>query len=242
MLNHPELNKLQNLVKKEPHWLDIAGLGLAGLVNTVLTPLDQFLLLSPGTVANGNNLAARSAWLAGHQVQWQSGWLFYFVVTLTFAWSYYALARNLDGPRPWKDLAVGLSLIAAAIDMVGFILNFAALPPLAANYQAASGLERAGSENLLETVDSLAYAFTYVAAFGLYSLAGLLLIRPSFATSSYPRWLAWVGVAEWTCSALTTLLLIISPTFPSVPIFISILFYAPWVWGSMWWLLSLAKK
>src|SRR4051794_20667492 len=112
-------------------WLDIAGLGLAGLVNTILTPLDQGLLLAPGSMGSGSNLVTRSAWIATHQVQWQAGWLFYFIVTLSFAWSFYALARNLDGSKQWKNPAVGVALIAAAVDIVGFVLNIALLPSLA---------------------------------------------------------------------------------------------------------------
>ena len=223
-------------------WLDITGLGVAGLVNTILTPLDQALLLAPGTAASGSSLAVRSEWIAGQQFQWQAGWLFYFVVTLSFAWSFYALGRNLAGRRQWKGLAVGLAVIAAAVDMVGFILNIAALPALASSYQSAAAPDKASLFALVGTVDALAYAFTYVAAFGLYSVAGLLLLPPLFSTPAYPRWLAWVGAAEWIASALTTVLLIASPALPSGPILVCIALYAPWIWGSMWWVWHEGKK
>src|SRR6476646_10474646 len=88
--------------------LDVLGLVVAGLVNSVLAPADAALVLAPGTPAQGGDLAARMAWIAAHAGQWQAGWAFWVVVTTTFAWSYYALARHLAGPRPWRALAVGL--------------------------------------------------------------------------------------------------------------------------------------
>ena len=46
-------------------------------------------------------------------------------------------------------------------------------------------------------VDSLANVLINVAALGLYSLAGLVLLPAVFATPGYSRWLAWLDAAEW---------------------------------------------
>jgi cell shape-determining protein MreD len=48
---------------------------------------------------------------------------------------------------------------------------------------------------VFQSMESFANALTNVAAFGLYSLAGTLLLPALFATLSYPRWLAWLGSA-----------------------------------------------
>jgi hypothetical protein len=86
-------------------------------------------------------------------------------------------------------------------------------------------------------MESLANALTNVTAFGLYSIAGLLLLPSVFATPSYPRWLAWLGVVEWGIALIATALLVIAPDFATGPLLISFSLYAPWVWGSAIWLL-----
>ncbi len=90
---------------------------------------------------------------------------------------------------------------------------------------------------MFSSAESLAYALTNVVAFGLYTLAGLLLLPAVFATLSYPRWLAWLGVMEWGIAALATALLVLTPDLAAAPLLISFALYAPWVWGSAVWLL-----
>ncbi|MCP4422067.1 MAG: hypothetical protein GY805_36100, partial [Chloroflexi bacterium] len=85
--------------------------------------------------------------------------------------------------------------------------------------------------------ESLTNALTNVAAFGLYSFAGLLLLPATFATPDYPRWLAWLGVTEWGIAAVATVLLLSAPNLATGPLLISFALYAPWVWGSAVWLL-----
>ena len=219
--------------------LDVLGLVVAGLVNTVLAPVDAALVLAPGTPAQGGDLAARMAWIAGHAGQWQAGWAFWFVVTTTFAWSYYALARYLAGPRQWRALAVGLALPAAAIDLVGVVINLAVLPQLAA---LAPGLAASAREPVALTYlgfETLANALTNATAFGLYSVAGLLLLPALFGTPTYPRPVAWLGAAEWTSAALATGLLVVAPAAATGPLLISFLLYAPWVWAGAWWIARL---
>ncbi len=87
------------------------------------------------------------------------------------------------------------------------------------------------------SMESLANALTNVVAFGLYSFAGLLLLPAVFATPSYPRWLAWLGAAEWGIAALATILLVFVPGLATGPLLLSFALYAPWVWGSAVWLL-----
>jgi hypothetical protein len=68
-------------------------------------------------------------------------------------------------------------------------------------------------------------------------MAGLLLLPAIFATPNYPRWLAWLGVAEWTIAAVATVLLVTAPALALGPMLISFALYAPWVWASAVWLL-----
>lgn len=74
------------------------------------------------------------------------------------------------------------------------------------------------------------------------SLAGILLLPAAFATRGFPRLLAWLGTAEWGVSILATLLLIVAPAWAAVPLVISFLLYAPWVWGGALWLLRQGRR
>lgn len=210
--------------------LDVAGLLLAGLINTFLAAFVATVVVGPGTSALQPDPVARAAWIAAHPLRWGAGWLFWFAVTLSFSWSYFALGRHLDGRRPWPQLAIGVALIAAAVDCVGIVINLAVLPDLA---QAAADPAFAP---LFGVTQTLAYALVNVAAFGLYSAAGLLLLPALFATTGYPRPLAWLGAAEWTAAAVATLLLLVAPTAATAPLLLSFALFAPWVWGSAYWL------
>ncbi|HET7079011.1 MAG TPA: hypothetical protein VFM49_16370 [Chloroflexia bacterium] len=220
-------------------WLDVAVLLVAGLVNSVLAPADAALVLAPGTPAQGGDLAARMAWVAAHAGQWQAGWAFWFVVTTTFAGSYYALTRHLGGPPQWRALAIALALLAAALDLAGVVIHLAVLPQLAAI--APGPAPSAGALTYLG-FETLANALTNVAAFGLYTGAGLLLLPVLFATPAYPRPLAWLGAAEWAAAALATVLLALAPAAATGPLLLSFLLYAPWVWGSAWCIAQAGRR
>ena len=218
--------------------LDVIGLLLAGLINTFLAVLDAGIILSPGTSATQPDILLRTSWIAEHLLRWQSGWLFWFAVTLTFSWSYYALGRHLDS-KPWHSLAIGLALIAAAVDIVGVLINITVLPQLAQEtaYSPDSVLQ-----TIFISFEKLSYALTNVGAFGIYSFAGLLLLPAIFSTKDYPRWLAWLGAAEWGIASVATILLIVVPHIATIPLLISFFLYAPWVWGSALWLLRRKSK
>lgn len=211
--------------------LDVLGLLLAGLINTFLALGDVGLVLGPGTPALQPDVTARAAWIAENTIRWQGGWLFWFAVTLSFSWSYYALGRHLPTTRPWVALAVGLAVVAAAVDIVGILVNMAILPPLAQSIGADAALIP-----VFAAMEGFSNALTNVAAFGLYSAAGLLLLPALFATPAYPRWLRWLGAAEWGIAAVATVLLVAAPTAATTPLLISFGLFAPWVWGSAWWL------
>jgi hypothetical protein len=217
--------------------LDVLGLFLAGLINTFLALLVAGLILGPATAARQPDLLLRADWIAEQTLRWQGGWLFWFAVTLSFSWSYYALGRHLDASLPWRSLAIGVAVIAAAVDIVGVLVNLVVLPELA---DALTSIVT-GPDPVLQvafhSMEKLAYALTNVAAFGLYSFAGLLLLPAVFATPGYPRWLAWLGVAEWGIAALATVLLVFAPGLATGPLLISFALYAPWVWGGAVWLL-----
>jgi hypothetical protein len=216
--------------------LDVLGLLLAGLINTFLALLDATLVFGPGTPTRQPDPLSRAAWIAGHPLRWQGGWLFWFAVTLSFAWSFYALGRHLDAVRPWRGLSIGVAAIAAAVDLVGVLVNLTVLPALArALSDPLAGVDPA-LWVLFEAVEGLSNALTNVAAFGLYSFAGLLLLPAAFATPGYWRWLAWLGVAEWGLGMIATVLLVVAPALALGPMLLSFALYAPWVWGSAVWL------
>ena len=77
---------------------------------------------------------------------------------------------------------------------------------------------------------------TDVTAFGLYVLAGILLLPALFATPGYPRSLLWLGTAEWTIAAVATALLILAPAIAMVLLLVSSALFAPWAWESAYWL------
>ena len=217
--------------------LDALGLFLAGLINTFLALFVAAIILGPGTTARQADLLLRATWIADHTLRWQGGWLFWFAVTLSFAWSYFALGRHLKRVPSWPSLAIGVALIAAAVDLVGVLVNMTVLPELA---QALfSGPDGPDSALLVvfQSMESLTYALTNVVAFGLYTLAGLLLLPAVFATPGYPRWLALLGAVEWGVAALATLLLVFGSSLATGPLLLSFALYAPWVWGSAVWLL-----
>ncbi|MBT7991428.1 MAG: hypothetical protein HN769_16330 [Anaerolineae bacterium] len=209
--------------------VDALGLILAGLINTFLASADAGLILAPGTATAQPDLLLRINWIAENTLRWQAGWLFWLAVTLSFSWSYYALGRHLNKTLPWVNLAIGLALIAAAVDIVGVLINMVVLPTLASDLSTA--------QILFLAMEKMANALTNVAAFGLYSFAGLLLLPAIFSTKDYPNWLRLLGVTEWSIASIATVLLIISPQLATIPLLISFALYAPWVWGSAYWLL-----
>lgn len=217
--------------------LDALGLFLAGLINTFLAPLDAVVIFGPGTEAGQADLVQRVGWIAEHSVRWKGGWLFWFAVTLSFAWSYYAIGRHLGGTRPWRSLAIGVALIAASVDLVGVLINLTALPEMARALIEAPASWDPSLLVVFQSLEKLSEALVNVSAFGLYSFAGLLLLPALFATRDYPHWLAWLGAVEWGIAALATILLVVAPDLANGPLMISFALFAPWVWASGWWLL-----
>jgi hypothetical protein len=215
--------------------LDVLGLFLAGLINTFLALFVAGVILGPGTAVSQPNILLRADWIANHTLRWQGGWFFWFAVTLSFAWSYFALGRHLTAVLPWVPLAIGAALVAAAVDLVGVLVNMTVLPELA-QAVADTAADQAAILPIFHSMEKLTNALTNVAAFGLYTLAGLLLLPAVFTTPTYPRWLAWLGTAEWSIAALATVLLVLTPDVATVPLLVSFVLYAPWVWGSALWL------
>ena len=220
-----------------PVRLDVLGLFLAGLINTFLATLDAGIILAPGTSASQPDLLLRTTWIADNSLRWQGGWFFWFAVTLSFSWSYYALGRHLSAAPPWRSLAIGLALIAAAVDLIGVLVNMTVLPELASVLTSTLTNPDPVLQVAFHSMENLANALTNIAAFGLYSFAGLLLLPAVYATPSYPRWLARLGAVEWSIAAIATGLLIFAPNLATVPLLVSFALYAPWVWGSAVWLL-----
>ena len=204
--------------------LDVVALVVAGVVD-LLAGFVAGVVLEPGSLTAGGDLAGRMSWVADNTTRWQAGWTFWFVVTTTFAWAFYALARNLGGPPQWRALAIGAALLAAAVDIVGIVLNLAVLPDLAG-----------GSADTYAAVETLAQALTDITAYGLYTVAGLLLLPALWATRTYPRLLAWLALVLWVSSAAATLLLALDAPAKAGVFAVALLLYPVWVWGSAWWL------
>ena len=188
----------------------------------LLAGVDAALVLGDGARREGSDPAERAAWIAEHTTRWQAGWSFWFVVTLTFAWAFYALARHLGGAPQWRHLAVGVALVAAAVDIVGIVVALAALPELTGEPASFRAAER------------LAHGLTAVAAYGLYTVAGLLLLPGAFATPGYGR-LAVVAAVLWGLSALATVLLAFDAPGLTVVFGLALVLYAAWVWASAAW-------
>lgn len=213
--------------------LDAFGLALAGLMNTILAPIDLGVVVDRGTVAHGGAAADRAHWITAHTSRWQAGWAFWFAVTLSFAWAFFALANHLERRRPELRLALALVVIAAAVDCVGIVTNLAAVPEAA----------RDGGE-AFRVAQELARALTDVAAFGLYTLAGLVLLPALAATRAYPRWLLALGGLEWGIAAIATALLALQAPGAGAAKAVAgaaFVLYAPWVWANAWWVLRRAS-
>ena len=218
-------------------YLDVLGLFLAGLNNTFLALFVAVIIHGPGTAARQPELLLRASWIAEHTLLWKAGWLFWFAPTLTFCWSYYALGRHLDAGRQWRNLAIGVALIAAAVDVVGVLVNLTVLPELARQLAATTANPDPTLQVVFLAMEKIANNLTNVGGFGLYSLAGLLLLPAVFVTPGFPRVLLWLGAAEWIISAIATVLLVLLPSLATIPLLISFALFAPWVWGSALWLL-----
>ena len=123
-----------------------------------------------------------------------------------------AFGRETAVTRPGHRLAI----IAAAVDIVGVLINLVVLPNLAQSIYTGGG--PIGSILVIfQAMENLANALTNVTAFGLYSVAGLLLLPSIFATSDYPRWLARLGAVEWGVALIATILLVAAPGIATIP-------------------------
>ncbi len=217
--------------------LDVVGLFLAGLNNTFLALFIAVFIHGPGTISNQSDLLLRANWIAENALLWKLGWLLWFAPTLSFAWSYYALGRHLDATRQWRNLAIGVAIIAAAVDIVGVLLNATVLPELARELANTIANPAPTLMVVFLSMEKFANNLTNIGGFGLYTLAGMLLLPAIFATASYPHWLAKLGAIEWIISSIAVVLLIFVPTLATGPLIVSFLLYAPWVWGSAIWIL-----
>jgi hypothetical protein len=144
----------------------------------------------------------------------------------------------LDATKPWRNLAIGVALIAAAVDIVGVLVNLTVLPELARGLTVTGGNSAYTLQVTFLAMEKLANNLTNIGGYGLYTLAGLLLLPAAFATSDFWRPLAWMGVVEWFISSIATILLVLAPNLAVAPLIISFALYAPWVWGGAWWLLQ----
>ena len=225
------LNRINRSIR-----LDVLGLFLAGLNNTFLALAVAVLIHGPGTTISQPDLMTRAIYIAENTALWKAGWLFWFAPTLSFSWSYFALGRHLDNTRPWRDLAIGIALIAAAVDIVGVLVNLVVLPEIASMLAAGYSNPDTTMQGVFRGFELLANNLTNIGGYGLYSLAGIMILPAVFRTDGFPRWLAWLGTVEWVISILATIMLLLSPQLATAPFLISFLLYAPWVWGSAIWL------
>lgn len=226
------------LRSRKARLLDVTGLFLAGFNNTILALLVAVFIHGPGTAASQPDLMARAAWITEYAGLWKAGWIFWFAPTLTFSWSYYALGRNLDAGRQWRNLAIAVAVMAAAVDVVGMLLNFTILPELAAELQRTVASPDPTLQVVFRSVEMMGTNLMNIGGYGLYTLAGLLILPAAFMSRGFPKLLLWIGIAEWGISAIATAVLVIAPDYAQIPLVISFLLYAPWVWGGAIWLLA----
>jgi hypothetical protein len=221
---------------RSPVHLDVLGLFLAGLSNTFLALLVAVLIHGPGTITTQADLLLRATWIAENTLLWKAGWFFWFVPTLTFCWSYYALGRHLNAKHPWRNLAIGLAIIAAAVDVVGVLINLIVLPQLAQEIIRTVSNPDPTLQVIFLSLEQLANTLTNIGGYGLYTVAGVLLLPALFATPDCPRWLKGLGVVEWSISSIAVCLLVVAPSLAAGPLVISFILFAPWVWGGAFWL------
>ena len=143
----------------------------------------------------------------------------------------------MEATLPWPSLAIGVALIAAAVDLLGVLVNATVLPERARAMISTPASPDSVLQVVFHSMESPANALTNVIAFGLCSFAGILLLPAVSATPSYPHWLAGLCVAEWSIAALATVLLVLVPDLVTGPLLLSFSLYAPWVRGSAVWLL-----
>lgn len=211
--------------------LDALAILTCAVANTALAPIVFLLLLAPGTVTAGGDLLERGSWIAAHAAGWRAGWCLWVLVTTSLAWAFYALARHAQGVPQTRQLAVGIALSAATVDLVGIAISVAVVPELAGR------LPGEGAAAAFGGAQTLAHALTDVTGFGLYTVAGLLLVPALFATSCYPRWLAWLGLALWSESVLGTVALAFGWPAANVLAGLAFVLLAPWTLASAWWVL-----
>ncbi len=209
--------------------IDLAGLIIAGIVNTIVAPAVVALVIGPGLVTSGGEPATRAAWIAAHPDAWRLGWATWLAVTLTFAWGYIALAPHLARPALGR-LAIAAAVAAASVDLVGITVTIVAVPPLAA--EASSG----AAAGLFGTVEAVAFTLVSGVAFGVYTVAGLLLVVAAAGSRDYPRWLLALGWAEWGFSGVAVLLLGVSVASATPFLGVGLALYGPWVWANAWWI------
>ena len=223
------------------HFLDIFGLFIAGFNNTILALLVAVFIHGPGTIASQPDLLARAAWIADHEILWKAGWIFWFAPTLSFSWSYFALGRNLENGINWRNLAIGVAIMAGAVDVIGILLNFTVVPELAAAINQSASPD-ATLQVVFHAMEKMGNNITNIGGYGLYTLGGLLILPAALSVPDFPKWLFWIGVAEWGVSAIATLFLVVAPNWAQAPLVISFLLYAPWVWGGAIWLFLRNRK
>jgi hypothetical protein len=223
--------------------LDVGVLLFAAFMNVVVAPADFKYVLLDGTIEGSGG-----DWVADNVGRWQAGWSIWFVVTLSFAWSFYALGRHLTGrPPQLVYVAIAMAAIAAAVDCVGIVVNIALVPHVAVELG-----EDPAITTTFTTVALLSHALTDVAAVGLYSVAAVLIVPALFTTMGYPRPLAWVAVAECVVAVSVTAVLALGIAgadqigrefnLTSVLATLAFLLYGLWMVGSAWWLLGQGQR
>jgi hypothetical protein len=212
---------------------DVVALVAAGALG-LLAGADAELLLAPGARSGGSGLGTRAAWVADHMARWQAGWTFWVPALLTFAWALWALARHLLGA--WRAPAIGATLLATSLGMVGAVLAVAVVPGVARAY--ADGAAPAAA---YAAADSAVHALVDVAAAGLYALGGLLLVAAMAVTPGYPRALTRLAAGLWALIALAALCWVVAPDVAPGLRGVGLLLYAAWAWASAGWLARLDR-
>ncbi|HEY9783812.1 MAG TPA: hypothetical protein V6D17_00325, partial [Candidatus Obscuribacterales bacterium] len=102
-------------------------------------------------------------------------------------------------------IAVVLALIACVCDVQANVSMMVAFSDLSMQIRSGGAYAKQDLVQLCWIVINQALGQTLLIANLLYAVAGTLYSTALFLSRTFPRWLFWLGLAEWTLAASVTL-------------------------------------
>jgi hypothetical protein len=144
--------------------------------------LVMLFALRHGVPAGESDLPARIAYVTGHTITWQVGWLVWNLAAISLLGFFVALAAQ------WRDRAPILCELALLCAAGGLAADLGAETILAGVSPSLAGETYA-------TVESVAVALTGYLGNGLYAVGGILLTWAG--RRELPPGLLWLAAAVW---------------------------------------------